>query len=132
PASRVEEGVTCRPAPMDLYESDDNDDVAGAERRDRNPRFGARKLHARELNPLTKGCVSELADLNDNGVVDLREHHHATPGPERSWMATFVQMSYFVELYDGYLRPAEEGPGAWVIAERTRCADFPLRYDEGD
>lgn len=118
-----------------LYETDESDDEAEAAERQPDP-YGARRLRAAELNPLTKACASALADFNDNGVSDLREHHRAAPGAQREWMATFVAAGYFVELATGHYAPpaADEIHGRYVITERRRCdGELPVGYpqDEG-
>lgn len=117
-----------------LYETDESDDEAEALERQSAP-YGSRKLHAAELNPMTKACVTALDDLNDNGISDLREHQRATPG--RRWMSTFVAAGYFVELYTGRYEGPAAGDlhGRYVITERSRCDEgaFALNYgpDEG-
>lgn len=118
-----------------LYETDESDDEAETAERQADA-YGARRFHAAELNPLTKACASALADFNDNGVSDLREHHRAAPGVQRDWMATFVGAGYFVELATGHYQPpaAGEAHGRYVVAERRRCdGALPVGYpaDEG-
>ena len=119
----------------ELYETDESDDEDETMER-QGVAYGARRFHAAEVNPMTKACVSVLSDLNDNGVSDLREHHRDAPsGSQRSWMATFVGTSYFVELHTGRYEPPAEGDahGRYVIAERSRCdAAFALGYDDAD
>lgn len=117
-----------------LYETDESDDDAEALERQSSP-YGARKFAAAELNPLTKACATPLDDFNDNGISDVREHHREQPDPQKSWMATFVGASYFVELHTGrYLPPADGAVhGQYVITERSRCdAAFPVRYDPSE
>lgn len=118
-----------------LYETDETDvDAEAIERQE--VAYGARRFRAAELNPLTKACVSALDDFNDNGISDVREHHRDLAGGQRAWMATFIAAAYFVELHTGRYQPPEDGdgPGAYVIAERSRCdGALPLTYpaDEG-
>lgn len=117
-----------------LYETDESDDDLEALERQAGP-YGARRFGAAELNPLTKACATPLDDFNDNGISDVREHHREQPDPQKSWMATFVGASYFVELHTGrYEAPAAGGAhGRYVITERSRCdAAFPLRYDPSE
>lgn len=116
-----------------MYETDESDDAAEAEERQSVP-YGARRLQAAELNPLTKACVSTRDDYNDNGISDVREHQRAVPEPQRAWMATFVAASYFVELHTGRWEPPAAGThGRYVITERSRCdARFGLGYDASE
>lgn len=105
-----------------LYETDESDDEAEAAER-QSAAYGQRRLHAAELNPLTKACVTPLDDFNDNGISDLREHHRDAPGVRREWMSTFVTAAYFVELATGHYEAPAAGQahGRYVITERRRC-----------
>ncbi len=92
-----------------------------------------RYLEARELNGLTKACVSPTAaDYNNNGVDDMGEVAPAAPVdlPAAARLAAF---SYFLELHESYFEAPVDGGspyGTLVIRERSRCGlDFPLHYD---
>lgn len=99
------------------------------------PDYGGRKLHAAELNAMTKACVSVDADFNLNGVTDLVEQQPldrtTLPGSTDAELL-FRAASYFVETHQGYYLPpgAGAGPGVYVVEERSRCdASFPLGYE---
>ncbi|MEL6178260.1 MAG: hypothetical protein AAFS10_04870 [Myxococcota bacterium] len=119
----------------DLYETNESDDESEAMERQENP-YGERRFKASELNPMTKACVTALADYNDNGISDLREHQQLSiDQQERSWMTTFVRFGYFVELHTGWYEPPAEGQthGRYVVMERSRCSDaFLLGYNDND
>lgn len=97
-----------------------------------------RALQAREVNALTKGCVDDLADYNDNGVADLTEVQNKssdvaafTEGPALN-EAILNSFAFFMELHSTYYEPPASGNtyGTLVIQERSRCAnDFPFHYD---
>jgi hypothetical protein len=139
---------------LPLYESARNDDdtllnaVAGSPQL---PRYGPdRTLAAAELNSLTKACVGELADHNDNRVSDVEEWGRPVldGSPEQPGQSTvsgvlsdvaalyalYTRHSYFVELDRGWYEPpgANEMFGAYHIAEKKREVafndNFPLRY----
>jgi hypothetical protein len=104
----------------------------------------ARRLDARELNSLTKFCVSTQADFNDDGTEDLLEIQRK-PSTLQGVMDDQIILRSFA--FFGELNSAEfvvisidppegappvlnEAPGTLVIRERSRCdARFPLRYD---
>lgn len=97
----------------------------------RLPAYGARRFQPRELNPLTKACVSPQADFNQDGLFDVEQSQTSAPGAGQAWMAPYVKLAYFFELHEGYFRAGAPGePGRWVIAERRRCdaMAFPLDY----
>ncbi len=84
------------------------------------PRYGAagRKPFAAELNPLTKGCVSELGDYNANDEPDIDEDQR--PNPDDLWRP----FTYFLELYRlSFQAYSSQSPdlGKLVISERKRC-----------
>jgi hypothetical protein len=115
--------------PLRLLESPRND-TPGQPMGTRVPRYGdgGRVLEARELNALTKGCVSLTGDFNDNTIDDLTELQPlGTPADDQERLRSFA---YFIELYTAYFEPGPSGFGALVIQERSRCdSRFPLRYD---
>ena len=89
------------------------------------PEGASRTLNARELNPLTRLCVTPEADYNYNGMPDVSEGHDGLSGH-------FGDMTYFAELHRGWFEPYDGTPGAgvYVIEERSRCEDtFPLTYE---
>ncbi len=91
---------------------------------------GGRFLQARELNALTKACVSLNGDYNDNQVADITENQPLDPGAnDQKRLSAF---SFFIELYSAHYQPSASGqsPGKLILRERSRCGDeFPLRYD---
>lgn len=122
------------PGTIALAEADDLDRQSELENRIAEdpvsyPVYGSgetpRALTARELNPLTRVCVTPGADYNADGVPDVSEGHDPAAGP-------FANMSFFVELHTSHYAGRRDGSGlgAYVIAERSRCdADFPLTYE---
>jgi hypothetical protein len=93
--------------PAALYESKRNDHQedldqlppeAPAYPVDRTPK-------ANELNTLTKACVLENADYNDNGVYDVNEFHGQTVGSMNPAYRPFLDYGYFIELYRGWYQP---------------------------
>jgi cysteine-rich repeat protein len=131
---RADAGGCARLDPLALYERDWNDDT----RLHPNPSelsYGGTVLAARQLNSLTRACVSPTADFDGNSVEDLRQHAGSSlalvDDDERVVLAPFLKLSYFVELHTGeYQAPPAWGEhGRYVIAERSRCDDgFPLVY----
>ncbi|MBL8950293.1 MAG: hypothetical protein JNK82_05930 [Myxococcaceae bacterium] len=91
-----------------------------------------RALEAREINSLTKACVQEIADFNDNGTADVAEvSPMGTGAPRAKDRDRLEQLAYFVELYTSYYVPGAPY-GSLVIRELSRCADdFPLHYQSG-
>ncbi len=126
--------------PIRLLETQRND-VAGPLTDLRTPAYGGdagRALEANEVNSLTKACVSDVGDFNNNNVDDAVENQAAKSDrtPTETWEADRVrlhQFAYFTELYSSYYEPPAVGQqyGALVIRERSRCngASFPLRYE---
>ncbi len=91
-----------------------------------------RRLLARELNAVTKACVSAGADFDGDTRADVGESQIAGTAPDRA--DRWRELAYFVELHTGeYVPPAGTEPaGTFVIAERSRCdAKFPMGYAAG-
>ena len=94
------------------------------------PAFGGRQMRVEELNPLTKLCVDERADFNDDGSPDVAQGQNDPPGnhlQDAVANAMAARLSYFAELHVAfYVAPAAgESYGKYVIAERSRQADAP-------
>ena len=132
---------------MDLPVPDDTLELYELTRNDRQEDIDAdaelapasgRRPFASELNSLTRACISLDADVNANGLSDLREWDEAPPHDpdEDEWLDGWRQMSFFMELHDGWYEPADdpEDPGTFVIAERSRCDTdhFALGYAADD
>lgn len=133
-ALSIEQLSNGRATSEDLYETNESDDLAEVLERQEAP-YGARRFDAAEVNPLTRACATARADLNDNGISDLREHHQSQPDPQRDWMRTFAAASYLVELHTGHYLPPAQGQlhGTYVITERSRCdLSFAAGYDARD
>jgi MYXO-CTERM domain-containing protein len=127
----------CREAyPIELYESARNDDQQELDFADdlEVPSYAVdgqgRRPVARELNPLTKLCVSRGADFNDNGVSDIEEWHGDELADADELTERLASFTFFTELHTGFYElPQGRALGQWVIAERSRCDDaFPLGY----
>jgi hypothetical protein len=133
----VESGGACDVVPLRLLESERNDvplQLAMASDAPPHGDAGSRRLRAKELNALTKACVSSTGDFNDDGVEDIDEVQDTdldTSGlGEAARLASF---GYFVELNGSwYERDGGARHGRLVIAERSRCDGdlFALGYDE--
>jgi hypothetical protein len=90
--------------------------------------LGGRLLTPQELNPLTKYCVDEQADFNDDGRPDISQGQADDPSaqltPELARAA--AALSYFAELHLGYYLPPDPASGSpfgrYIIAERGRDA----------
>jgi hypothetical protein len=136
-------------APIVLYESDRNDDpdlLVDLAFASQVPQWQAgangRALSAAELNPLTKACVSPLADFNDNQRTDLDEFQGApAAGNTDPALDAFGEFAYFMELHHGFFEPGANCDGlavpdgticgAFVIQEKSRCdSAFPLGYED--
>lgn len=105
------------------------------------PAYGNRKLKAAELNALTKGCVTQSNDFNQNNIEDIQEEHAITKNRIQGLSFTgntadeqffFHSMSYFLEVHTGqYVAPLNAADaGSYIIAERSRCdaTRFPIGY----
>lgn len=132
---------------LPLYESVRNDDQASLDLDSSAavPPYGGaggRRLRAVELNSLTKACVSERADHNDNQLADISEWGRpssdqaalpsgAFPGGTVHFFELYTRWSYFVELDRGwYEARGADQPGLYHVAEKDRTigAGFPLTY----
>lgn len=134
---------------LPLYESVRNDDQAlldNAAGTPQLPTYGtARALRANELNSLTKACVGDKADHNDNKVADVAEWGRPPSlqvpvgdssdlvGELKTYFEVYTRYSYFLELDRGWFEPGPPGsPGRYHVAERDRRVSsgggFPLRY----
>jgi len=115
--------VATLPAPVVLVESNRNDDQTELDatvNMNTVPQHGGRRLRASEVNSLTRACISVQADINGNGVDDVRESHTVTTTPtatDQQW----VDFSYFMELHTGAFEPSLDGsPGTYRIKEKQR------------
>jgi hypothetical protein len=118
-------------APLELYETDRNDDQYLLELfYAKAPFYGDRQPEAREINRLTKFCVNN-GDYNDNLVNDLDEwdYRPLPPGFPIS-LEPFNWFSYFAELHRGWYEPpmGTEKHGTYFIREKSRRLTAP----EGD
>lgn len=120
-------------APVALYESDRNDDVAKIQTAldENDTRIAAlsagRAPKPEELNSLTKACVTSRADFNDNGFADVNEFHGNGAPTSAAALEPFVDFAYFVELHDSWFEPPAggTGPGAYYIREKSRSETAP-------
>lgn len=93
------------------------------------PDYGGTSFEPKNLNSLTKACVSTNADFNDNGSADLIEVQKkttaGTPGD------VFARMSYFIETANGYFTQGDtpDELGKYVIRELTRGTELPISYE---
>ncbi|MBL8919178.1 MAG: hypothetical protein JNJ54_09985 [Myxococcaceae bacterium] len=132
----------CATLPLRLLETERNDVPGRATALTNAPEYGnadagapGRLLEARELNSLTKACVTELGDYNDNRVNDIAEAPANLPNlmppraPDRDRLEEFA---YFVELHTSSFT-GNDG-GVLVIQERSRCTStgFPIQYPYPD
>ncbi len=130
-------------ATLDLYESVRNDDQVTLESGafdtlvpsyiydDQGTQTG-RKLRAKEVNSLTKACVSKTADYNDNDLSDITEWQTGrfVNLSEDEVMNAF---SYFVELHRAWYEGVSGLTGRYVISERSRCeTDFAVTYGDSE
>jgi hypothetical protein len=91
-----------------------------------------RRLFARELNAVTKACVSVNADFDGDTHADVAESQVIRSSNDRA--DRWSQVAYFVELHTGEYQPpmGAETAGTFVITERSRCdARFPMGYAPG-
>lgn len=116
-------------APLPLYETKRNDNQPDLVATPAYQQDGVgRRLVARELNSLTRACVNDTADFNDNGLADVGDWQGAAVIPSKQ---TYTAFSYFVELYEGHYQPGTDSLlGAYVIRERRRtdAATFPIQH----
>jgi hypothetical protein len=89
------------------------------------PALGGRQLRVEEVNPLTKFCVDERADFNDDGRPDVAQGQNSAPGnrlQDAVANAVAARLAYFAELHTAaYVAPgAGQVFGTYVIAERSR------------
>ncbi|MEL6177894.1 MAG: hypothetical protein AAFS10_03030 [Myxococcota bacterium] len=131
-----EAGCTCQcreAQPVKLYESVRNDDPEDLNRDDDAPAYqGGRKFQNQELNGLTRACVTENADFNDNGIADTDEWQLSQASVTTTEEDIFLKFAYFVELHRAwYERDIGIDYGRYIIEERSRCEpDFPLTYND--
>lgn len=136
---------TCATLPLPLVETQRNDVPGQPNDVTRAPTFGnasagvpGRLLQARELNSLTKVCVTETGDYNDNRINDIAEAPANLPMlmPARTTARDRLEeFAYFVELHtSSYQAGGDGGPGSLVIQERSRFEErvFPLQYPYPD
>jgi hypothetical protein len=125
------EEKTVEVPPVDLYESDRNDDDRLLQYRWQLlglPNYGSddSPVTASQINPLTKLCHTPSTDYNDNGIPDVEEWaQHPKPPTLRDNQKVFIQFSYFAELATGSYRDPDQGEnyGSYVIAERSRLGN---------
>jgi len=132
---------------LDIYETLRNDDQSTLDNPENDTQAPAyeqggngRPLRVEEINALTRACVTEGADYNDNKISDYQEWHGvaAPAAADPPWGAddvVFSHFSYFVELHRGYYRDGSQSLliGEYVIEERSRCGDaseFNLQYGD--
>jgi len=131
------EALTVNIAPLDLYETERNDEQLLLDSQNNPPSYGSRRLLARELNSFTKACVSVNGDFNHNGLDDVREWHGQQQMDITDNFAPFrpfLPFTYYIELHRSYYLPPPggAGPGTFVIREKSRMAalgsgeDVPL------
>lgn len=121
---------TSTPSTLPMVESNRNDGDAHPDRENETefPDHG-RTFHAREVNSLTKGCVSAEADFDDDGRDDIAQAQTRSPLPTK--YARWSEFAYFTELHTAaYEHEAGEPFGAYVISERSRCT-FGQTMDDG-
>ncbi|MBN2531196.1 MAG: hypothetical protein JXR76_32735 [Deltaproteobacteria bacterium] len=82
-----------------------------------------RRMFAAELNPLTKACAGLTGDFNLNGIADIREFQRVESEESTWWEVTdFLPMTYFIELYNGWYEPVDDG-GVYHIQEKRVPGD---------
>ncbi|MBN1959320.1 MAG: hypothetical protein JW841_00090 [Deltaproteobacteria bacterium] len=128
------------PVLLPLYESVRNDDQAQldliGETTSKAPEYktdSGRRLRANEINSLTRACVDEAADYNDNRVADINEWHGMTSPTFSAAEQIFANFSFLLELHRNFYEPGTQSLqfGQYVIQERSRCdVDFPLQYEK--
>ncbi len=115
--------------PLDLYETDRNDDAALLAQQISIGKLPAsygpsgRQLTPPELNSLVKYCGHESADYNENGLADVNEwQDNPNLGTVKATFRGFAPFVYFGELHVGWYEPPTSGtgPGRWHVKERSR------------
>ncbi|MBN2802959.1 MAG: hypothetical protein JXR91_07680 [Deltaproteobacteria bacterium] len=86
----------------------------------------SRQFYARELNPLTKACVSRKGDFNNNGISDVTEWQQQLSGTgEWKDVKDFLPFTFFLELNNSWYEDTDKG-GAYHIQEKSRFREaFP-------
>lgn len=128
---------------LDLYETTRNDDQSILDSESAAaPPYSAnmdgsgtgRPLRAEEINSLTRACVSQGADYNDNQLADIGEWHGMPNGSLQAEEKVYAEFSYLIELHRGFYEPGSlwASFGQYVIQERNRCEldAFFLNYGE--
>jgi hypothetical protein len=122
------------PPGLPLYESSSNDGATG-ERPVYGDGVSGRELRPEEVSSLTKACLSELGDTNDNGVTDVEETRGSKLSRTfatkelKSYFEKYTEYGYYLELFDGWF---DKDTSEYVIAERTRQGfGVPVRYPDG-
>lgn len=133
----IKDAGECAVVPIRLLESKRNDVPEQLAIDPDTPAYGGhdgRRLRAKELNALTKACVSSTGDFNDDGVEDIDEVQNTQEDTSGLGEASRLQsFAYYVELQAAWYEQDEgEQYGRLVIAERSRCDGdfFPLGYDD--
>jgi hypothetical protein len=135
-------GLLAGTTSLDLYEPDNMDTTATEV-----PVYGGVALTAKEVNPLTKVCVADRADMNRNLVADVQEaadpaYAWILANNPDTWLAPYAKFSYFMELYRGWFDgPAPASPdtgpvfnlGQYHVKEKRRAPaagvdTVPLTY----
>lgn len=121
--------------PLRLLETSRNDTPGALINADeRAPVYGevGRFLRGEEVNGLSKACVDDKADFNDNQMEDFKE---IQPTPRDSSLLDELErlnaFTYFMELYTvEYTAAPDSEYGRLTIAEKRRCdpETFPLTY----
>jgi hypothetical protein len=133
-------GGACNEAfPLRLLEGPRND-MPGPVSSTKTPVYGrgdaGRRLTGVELNGLTKACVSDLGDFDEDGAEDLNQVQPYQFEPGSDDRARLAGFAYFIELLRAYYAPptASQMLGSLVIEERSRCdaSRFPFHYGAND
>jgi hypothetical protein len=106
-----------------------------------------RALDPKELNSLTRACVNDLDDYNDNSIPDVAEDvgrwatrtggRIPSSGPLNDYYSVYAQFSYFLELHNGWYEAATPARSYAVyhIQERPRTGVgtplVPVQYPTG-
>lgn len=119
---------------LPLYESVPNDDQNVLNQSTPPPPFygpTGRALLAKERNSLTKACVSQTADHNENKLPDVEEWGRPPNqqsslnglglGALQPFFEVYTRFSYYVELHRGWYEPPTSGAvGSYRIREKSR------------